>query len=68
MKKIKLNPLQLDKETIAKLDEQQLQEIVGGVNNEDAATSCSGVGSCDTVSSCSGGCSCSPADPQTSLV
>ncbi|MVT44367.1 bacteriocin [Chitinophaga oryziterrae] len=39
MKKTVLNPLALDKETIAKLDEKQLQEIVGGVNVELAATS-----------------------------
>ncbi|WP_312991433.1 class I lanthipeptide [Chryseobacterium flavum] len=30
MKKLELDPLSLDKETIALLDEKQLQEIVGG--------------------------------------
>ncbi|WP_161596652.1 class I lanthipeptide [Chitinophaga vietnamensis] len=30
MKKVILNPLELDKETIAQLDETQLQQIVGG--------------------------------------
>lgn len=30
MKKLKLNPLSLDKQTIALLDEKQLQEIKGG--------------------------------------
>lgn len=39
MKKTVLNPLALDRETIAKLDEKQLQEIVGGVATELAATS-----------------------------
>ena len=30
MKKEKLNPLELDKETIARLDEAQLKKIIGG--------------------------------------
>ncbi|WP_161596651.1 class I lanthipeptide [Chitinophaga vietnamensis] len=30
MKKVILNPLELDKETIAQLDEAQLQQVVGG--------------------------------------
>lgn len=30
MKKLNLDPMGLDKETIALLDEKQLQEIVGG--------------------------------------
>lgn len=30
MKKLELDPLSLDRETIALLDEKQLQEIVGG--------------------------------------
>ncbi|REC74458.1 hypothetical protein DRF60_17565 [Chryseobacterium elymi] len=30
MKKFELDPLSLDKETIALLDEKQLQEIIGG--------------------------------------
>lgn len=32
MKKLKLNPLSLDKQTISLLDERQLQEIKGGKN------------------------------------
>lgn len=32
MKKLSLNPLQLDKETIALLDANQLQDVVGGAN------------------------------------
>ncbi|WP_293785075.1 class I lanthipeptide [uncultured Pedobacter sp.] len=54
MKKINLDPLALDRETIAKLDEKQLQEIVGGAIENFAATS----GDCSTGSSdCSGGTS-----------
>ncbi|MCI5080325.1 MAG: class I lanthipeptide [Saprospiraceae bacterium] len=33
MKKVALNPLQLDKETIALLDGKQLQDIVGGAHH-----------------------------------
>lgn len=52
MKKIKLNPLALDKETIAKLDENQLLEIVGGSVEQLAATT----SGCSTGSTdCSGG-------------
>ncbi|GAA3956308.1 hypothetical protein GO495_27490 [Chitinophaga oryziterrae] len=39
MKKIKFNPLALDKETIARLDAKQLNEISGGVVSDYAATS-----------------------------
>lgn len=39
MKKIKLDPLALDKQTIAKLDEKQLQEILGGAVADFAWTS-----------------------------
>lgn len=49
MKKLVLNPLALDKETIAKLDEKQLQEIVGGITTDmdDASTGCgSGSSTC----------------------
>ncbi|WP_343693114.1 class I lanthipeptide [Chitinophaga sp.] len=49
MKKVVLNPLSLDKETIAKLDEKQLLEITGGVSEELAAgsTGCgSGASTC----------------------
>ena len=54
MKKTVLNPLALDKETIAKLDEKQLQEIVGGTTGDGAATS-TGCGS--------GSSTCAIADP-----
>ncbi|OMP81111.1 class I lanthipeptide [[Flexibacter] sp. ATCC 35208] len=49
MKKLALNPLALDMETIAKLDEKQLLEITGGVSDELAAgsTGCgSGASTC----------------------
>jgi hypothetical protein len=61
MKKIKLDPLALDKETIAKLDENQLLEIVGGSVEQLAYTSsgCSGgstdCGSTGTTIGCTGG-------------
>lgn len=47
MKKISINPLALDIETIAKLDEQQLQDIVGGAvtDLEAASTGCGSGGS-----------------------
>ncbi|GAA3956300.1 hypothetical protein GO495_27495 [Chitinophaga oryziterrae] len=45
MKKIVLNPLALDKETVAKLDERQLQEIVGGVTNDYLLATSTGCGS-----------------------
>lgn len=41
MKKKKVNPLDLDKETIAKLDEKQLDALAGGANDpedDDEAT------------------------------
>ncbi|WKK81751.1 class I lanthipeptide [Marivirga arenosa] len=34
-KKKNLNPLELDKETIAKLDEKQLESLAGGKNDPD---------------------------------
>lgn len=43
MKKLKLDPLELDKQTMAKLDEQQLQEIVGGSVEMLFATSGNGI-------------------------
>ena len=59
MKKLKLNPLELDKETIARLDEKQLAEIVGGVNgNSGDPSSCPDGGSCSPGTTCSGGTSC----------
>ena len=54
MKKIQLNPLALDMETIAKLDEKQLQEITGGVSEDvDASSSgcASGGSQCSTGTS-----------------
>ncbi|PSL50292.1 bacteriocin-like protein [Chitinophaga niastensis] len=54
MKKLVLNPLALDKETIAKLDENQLQEIIGGATVELEATSTG----CGT-----GGSTCAAEDP-----
>jgi bacteriocin-like protein len=54
MKKFKLNPLELDKETIAKLDEKQLAEIVGGLNADSPGTTTG----CTTGGSCAGGNSC----------
>jgi hypothetical protein len=47
MKKLNLDPMGLDKETIASLDENQLQEIVGG---QGAATAAPG-----TTSGCGTG-------------
>ncbi len=35
MKKKNVNPLDLDKETIAKLDEKQLDSLAGGANDPD---------------------------------
>ncbi len=55
MKKEKINPLELDKETIAKLDEQQLQQIVGGATDDNGDET-----SCDTGGSCTTGTTCSP--------
>ncbi|WPV01568.1 class I lanthipeptide [Mucilaginibacter sp. cycad4] len=58
MKKIKLDPLALDKQTIAKLDERQLQEILGGAVADFQATSgdCNlGSSSCGTTGN-SGSC------------
>jgi bacteriocin-like protein len=46
MKKLKLEPMGLDKVTIAKLDDKQLQEIVGGLALIKAAfTGCGSGGS-----------------------
>ena len=44
MKKVELNPLELDKETIARLDEAQLNQIVGGKNDDADESACQGVG------------------------
>jgi len=45
MRKLELNPLALDLETIAKLDEKQLQEIVGGAVNDELPQTSTGCGS-----------------------
>ena len=60
MKKLQLDPLQLDKETIARLDEKQLAEIVGGISAGVTVepSSCPDGGSCAPGTSCSGGTSC----------
>ncbi|WP_142688155.1 class I lanthipeptide [Chitinophaga polysaccharea] len=65
MKKVILNPLELDKETIAQLDEAQLGQIIGGVNLPLMATSTgcgdggSGCGTGGNSTGCgSGGSTC----------
>lgn len=46
MKKMELSPLALDKETIARLDEKQLNDILGGGVDYDAtSTGCGSGGS-----------------------
>ncbi len=58
MKKLKLNPLSLDKETIALLDFKQLKEIVGGrsIALQGTSTGC-GTGGSGCNSSVAGGSS-----------
>jgi hypothetical protein len=52
MKKLFLDPLSLDKETVAMLDERQLQQIVGGIGYAAEVADTSG---CNTGgSTCSG--------------
>lgn len=53
MKKMSLSPLQLDKETIARLDARQLADVVGGVNNRVSTAGSTGCGS--GASTCSSG-------------
>jgi len=59
MKKMKLNPLQLNKETIALLDAKQLRDVVGGANTtvgvSGSSTGC-GSGSSTCKSGGSTGC------------
>jgi len=57
MKKLNFNPLALDKKTIAKLDEKQLLEIVGGQGSSSSSgsTGCTSGGS-TCSSGNSGGC------------
>jgi hypothetical protein len=55
MKKMDLNPLEIDKETVALLDSQQLQDIVGGANHQMIAAGSTGCGS--GGSTCSSGSS-----------
>jgi hypothetical protein len=51
MKKRNVNPLDLDKETIAKLDEKQLEAIAGGASDENAEES-----SCSLWTNCMPSC------------
>ncbi|CAL2107778.1 conserved hypothetical protein [Tenacibaculum sp. 190524A02b] len=50
---MKLNPLKLDKQTIASLNDNQLKEVVGGVNHLKIAAGSTGCGS--GASTCSSG-------------
>ncbi|CAA9283114.1 MAG: hypothetical protein AVDCRST_MAG56-4017 [uncultured Cytophagales bacterium] len=59
MKKEKVNPLDLDKETIARLDEQQLRQIAGGVNDDNGDESNNCGNTCGT-----GNTVCSPQEVQ----
>ncbi len=59
MKKEKVNPLDLDKETIARLDEQQLRQIAGGVNDDNGDESDGCGNTCGT-----GGTVCNPQEVQ----
>ncbi|CAL2107782.1 Bacteriocin-type signal sequence-containing protein [Tenacibaculum sp. 190524A02b] len=60
MKKIKLNPLELDKETIASLNSKQLREVIGGNNHRlvpsGNSTGCGSGGSNCTITGGSTGC------------
>lgn len=60
MKKQLFSPLDLDKETIAKLDESQLNQIVGGADYDDTdeTNDC-----CPSGATCVFGTSCAPARP-----
>lgn len=56
MKKMLLSPLQLDKETIALLDTNQLQDVIGGLNTSPSSSSGGGSTGCGSGSStCSSG-------------
>jgi len=60
-RRIDLNPLMLDKETIAKLDEAQLQAISGGAGDDSeylAGTTCNSAGSCVGGTTCAKANSC----------
>ncbi len=59
MKKEKVNPLDLDKETIARLDEQQLRQIAGGANDDNGDESENCTQTCGT-----GGTVCVPYEVQ----
>lgn len=52
-----MNPLELDKETIALLDGQQLQEIVGGANLSEPSGDGGSTGCGSGGSTCSSGTS-----------
>ncbi|WP_143305162.1 class I lanthipeptide [Chitinophaga vietnamensis] len=53
MKKVMLNPLELDMETIAQLDERQLQQVVGG--NRQSLLMATSTGCGDGSSTCGTG-------------
>lgn len=55
MKKLKLSPLELDKATIALLDANQLQDVVGGTNNLVGIISGGSTGCGSGSSTCSSG-------------
>lgn len=58
MKKFNLDPLALDKETIALLDEKQLQQIVGGGSDLDVGGGSTGCGSGGSTCSSSNSTGC----------
>jgi len=64
MKKLALDPLFLDKETFALLDERQLQEIVGGLGTggQDTGGCTGGTSTCSgkTTGCAGGGSTCGP--------
>lgn len=55
MKKMILNPLQLDKETIAMLDATQLADVVGGLNDLGSSTKGGSTGCGSGASTCGSG-------------